>query len=102
MDTVDIDAAGLTIIMLLCAMLKHKKQRTRRFKVRPINRARRARGTFHYYKKMKMWDPQQFFKFTRMTVPIFEELLQKVKPHIQRAPRKDGVNAEERLVLTLQ
>lgn len=78
------------------------RQRRRRFKVRPINRARRTFGNFNYYRKMKSWDDEQFFKYTRMTVPVLEKLLNKVKTKISKQYRSDGITPEERLVITLQ
>nr|CAH7749890.1 unnamed protein product [Callosobruchus chinensis] len=78
------------------------RRRTRRFKTRPINRTRRATGNYSYYQKMKSWDPEQFFKYTRMTIPVFENLLKKIKPRIRKQYRSDSITAEERLVITLQ
>lgn len=60
------------------------------------------KGNFQYYKKMKSLDAEQFFKASRMTIPLFDELLEKVKPRISRQPRLDGICAEERLFVTLQ
>lgn len=91
--------------LILCsyaAYLVTNRRRQRRFKVRPINRARRTSGNFNYYKKMKSWDPEQFFKYTRMTVPVFEKLLTKVRAKIGKQFRSDGISPEQRLVVTLQ
>jgi hypothetical protein len=51
---------------------------------------------------MKSWDREQFFKYTRMTTHVFEMLLIKVKPIIEKNKRSDGISAEERLIITLQ
>nr|CAI5852868.1 unnamed protein product [Callosobruchus analis] len=51
---------------------------------------------------MKQWDTEQFFKYTRMTLPVFEKLLSKIAPQIQHQYRSDGISPEERLVITLQ
>lgn len=47
-------------------------------------------------------DEEQFFKYTRMTIPVFQELLSKLKPRIAKGKRSYGIDAEERLVLKLQ
>lgn len=90
------------LVLCLCAAQKLSCGRHRRYKIRPINRERRQFGNFQYYKKMKQWDSEQFFKFTRMTRPVFEMLLGKVKPIISKQKRSDGISAEERLIITLQ
>nr|CAI5859287.1 unnamed protein product [Callosobruchus analis] len=51
---------------------------------------------------MKSWDTQQFFKYTRMNVQVFEKLLVKIKESIAKQTRSDGISAEERLIITLQ
>nr|CAH7748459.1 unnamed protein product [Callosobruchus chinensis] len=37
-----------------------------------------------------------------MTIPVFENLLKKIKPRIRKQYRSDSITAEERLVITLQ
>lgn len=103
MDDIIMYAGGAfaLIILALAAKLKKKRQK-RRFKIRPINRSRRLKGGFNYYKNMKALDADQFFKFTRMNVPVFQQLLKIVKPRIAKNERSDGISAEERLVITLQ
>jgi uncharacterized Fe-S cluster-containing radical SAM superfamily protein len=93
----------LSLALLLCAVIiKLKQKGHRRYKVRPINRERRKLGNFQCYIKMKSWDREQFFKYTRMTTHVFEMLLKKVKPIIEKNKRSDGISAEERLIITLQ
>lgn len=95
--------AALAGVLCLYALVKLKnKKQNRRFKVRPLNRARRQKGGFQYFKKMKACDSEQFFKYTRMTVPIFNKLLDKISQKISKQKRSDGISAEERLVITLQ
>lgn len=103
MDFVDLIALfGLNIIIYAALKLK-RKRRQRRYKIRPINRGRSTRDAgLGYYKKMKTWDLPQFFKYTRMTVPVFEKLLSKIKSQITKQKRQDGIVAEERLIITLQ
>nr|CAI5830753.1 unnamed protein product [Callosobruchus analis] len=58
---------------------------------RPINRDRRRTGNYSYYLKMKQWDTEQFFKYTRMTIPVFEKLILKIAPKIQHQYRSDDI-----------
>ncbi|VEN34117.1 unnamed protein product [Callosobruchus maculatus] len=89
--------------VLLCGYAAYlAKGRARRFKRRPINRDKRRTGHYSYYLKMEQWDTDQFFKYTRMTIPVFEKLLSKIRSKIQRQYRSDGISPEERLVITLQ
>jgi uncharacterized Fe-S cluster-containing radical SAM superfamily protein len=48
---------------------------------------------------MKSWDREQFFKYTRMTIHVFQMVLKTVKPIIEKNKRSDGVSAEERLII---
>lgn len=88
--------------LLMCILVGLNVKRQRRFKIRPINRARNSKSNFQYYRKMKTWDQEQFFKFTRMTIPVFQKLLNKVTLRLSKQIRSDGISGEHRLVLTLQ
>lgn len=96
--------------LLLCAVVLEKcrqnrriiVRRPRRYKTRPINRNRKVENVYNYFLKMKTADPDQFFKYTRMTVPVFNELLGLVKNRISKRRIKDGISEEERLAITLQ
>lgn len=92
---------GLTLCSYMLT-LQDKKKRHRRFKVRPINKARKQSGGYQYYKKMRTWDEEQYFKYTRMNKSSFNKLLSFTKPHITKQYRSDGISAEERLIITLQ
>nr|CAI5864399.1 unnamed protein product [Callosobruchus analis] len=84
--------------VLVCGYAAYlAKERARRFE-----RDRRRTGNYSYYLKMKHWDTDQFFKYTRMTTPVFEKLLSKITPKIQHQFRSGGIFPEERLVITLQ
>ncbi|CAH1372814.1 unnamed protein product [Tenebrio molitor] len=83
-----------TFGLLLCSYVTLKtNRRRRRYKTRPINRQRRTQGSYNYFLKMKAADPEQFFKYTRMTVPVFEHLLSLVSQKISRGKRSDGICA---------
>ncbi|KAL1489235.1 hypothetical protein ABEB36_014168 [Hypothenemus hampei] len=93
----------LGALLCVAAALKNRKKRNkRRFKVRPMNRRRKILGGYQYYKNIKSWDSQQFFKYTRLNKAAFQKLLNFIRPEIKIQPRSDGILPEERLVITLQ
>lgn len=96
-----IAALGLTICAYLALKMKKRRQ-TRRFKIRPTNRQRSDKESLHYHTKIKSLDSEEFFKLTRMTLPVFEKLHLKVAPAIKKQRRTDGISSEDRLVITLQ
>lgn len=105
-STEEIELLGfIGILMCAAAVLKLSKKRrpsTRRFKTRPINRARISKSQYDYFKKMTTWDEEQFFKYTRMTIAAFNKLLNLIRPFISKERRRDGIFPEQRLVITLQ
>lgn len=105
MDEID-DTVDMLLMLHLINMYKKYKSkkkfsRPRRWGVRPQNKERRQLG--HFYKLiqiMKNKDPGQFYKYTRMTIPIFSKLLSLVSPYLE----KDSVTAlcpAHRLLITL-
>ena len=84
----------LTMLLIACAAVKLQKRR-RRCKTRPLNRSRKISSNYQYYQKMKSWNAEHFFKYTRMSLPAFEKLLEMIRPKIQKQPRSDGISAEE-------
>jgi hypothetical protein len=118
MDSI-IDNSGAllahSILMLSAAwiLLKKKKidsaeqakSRPRRWGVRPTNMRREDFGMFdNTFQVMRKQDPDEFFRFTRMTVPLFDELCSLIKddPRMKRAYRsRCPVSVEERLAITL-
>ncbi|KAI4456199.1 hypothetical protein MML48_8g00008264 [Holotrichia oblita] len=46
-------------------------------------------------------DFKQFFKYTRMTLDVFEELLKLVKENLQKTPSKKPLSPAHRLLITL-
>lgn len=94
-------AAGL--LLLTTVLVIRSRKRNRRFKTRPIYRDRKRKGFFAAtFLPMKRLDHEQFFKYTRMTVPLFDNLLRLVSPHIKRRNISDGVSPEQKLEITLQ
>lgn len=105
MEEIDDTVEMFLMLHLLYIYKKYKIQkkfsRPRRWGVRPQNKERTQLG--HFYKLiqiMKNKDPDQFYKYTRMTIPVFNKLLRLVSPYLE----KDSVTAlcpAHRLLITL-
>ncbi|KAL1488582.1 hypothetical protein ABEB36_015045 [Hypothenemus hampei] len=82
---------------------KQKKRRKRRYKVKPINRQRKLYGQYEkLFKNMKENDPEQFFKYTRLSSEQFDFLLALIDPHIKKNKSKNPLSPSHRLSITLQ
>ncbi|KAJ8910741.1 hypothetical protein NQ315_010992, partial [Exocentrus adspersus] len=75
-------------------------RRKRTVKTRPINKRRNTHGFFKaYFLPMKEGDAEQFFKYTRMSVPTFNKLLKLVTPYLLERKLPDTIrflDSEER------
>lgn len=77
------------------------RRRRRRVWVRAINTRRRQQGAFHNLFQEIKTDPQMFHKYTRMTLPTFQHLMDIVNPSLmKRSPR--ALEPEQRVALTLR
>ncbi|KAK3916620.1 Protein ANTAGONIST OF LIKE HETEROCHROMATIN PROTEIN 1 [Frankliniella fusca] len=78
-------------------------RRQRRWVVRPTFQMRSQWGA--WYTKipfMKEHDEELFFNFLRVTPAVFDELLAKVRPHLERRNIPSRIEPGERLALTLR
>ncbi|KAK3910077.1 Protein ALP1-like [Frankliniella fusca] len=79
------------------------RRRIRRWHVRPIFRDRKLYGAwFTLIPIMRQSDPEEFYRFLRMTPACFDWLLNKVQPYIQKKSNRVSVSAGERLAVTLR
>ncbi|XP_031356255.1 protein ALP1-like isoform X1 [Photinus pyralis] len=98
------ELAALTTLLLLkrIKITNKKKRRQRRWKVRYINRDRQTKGFYiSTFLPMKIRDPSQFFKYTRMDVSTFTLLLNRLRRIVQVRKMNKPISVEERLVVTL-
>lgn len=94
---------AVLLLSLTTAVNALRKVRIRRFKTRPMNRNRNKEGvyvTVFSGMKNKEVDENQFFKYTRMTMKLFEYLLQ-VRSFLQK-DGKTKLSSEHRLLITIQ
>lgn len=96
--------AGLLIMTMGLIVLRRKRSLrwlNRQWWVRPINHRSPHQGDFcHLLQEIKE-APQMFFRYTRMTVSIFKNLLEKVRPLLIKKSHRALV-PEERLAITLR
>lgn len=86
------------------AQCRPRQQRARRrYAVRPLNRARRQQGHFsNLVAYVKENDPEQFFKYTRMTSMQYDHLLELVERQLRKRPTKFTLSPSQQLAMTLQ
>lgn len=78
-----------------------RRRRRRRVWVRPINTRRRQQGAFYNLFQEIKRDQQMFYKYTRMTLPTFQNLMDIVNSSLmKRNPR--ALEPEQRVALTLR
>ncbi|KAJ8929451.1 hypothetical protein NQ314_017862 [Rhamnusium bicolor] len=81
---------------------KNKRWRSRRWWVRPIMARREEHGDFATLFQELKEDPVLFFRYTRMNVSTFYELLHLISPHITKRSARPSISAEQRLAITLR
>ena len=94
-------AAGLG----LYKMWKKRKAKTwinRRWWVRPINARRDEFGDFTTLFTELKQDADLFFRYTRIDVNTFYELLQMVEPYLRKRSVRKPIGPEQRLAITLR
>lgn len=78
-------------------------RRRRRWHVRPIFRDREIFGAwFSLIPTMRELDPEEYYRFLRMTPACFDWLLERVQPYIQKKSRRLCISPGERLAVTLR
>ncbi|KAJ8964848.1 hypothetical protein NQ314_004566 [Rhamnusium bicolor] len=106
MDNDETDAyllATSVLLLLGAALIRTNNRTSRRWKTRTIYRDRKQSGFYTVtFLKMKSDDPEQFFKYTRMTTMVFDYLLSKLKNKLKRRRISDQICPEEKLAITLQ
>lgn len=86
-------------------LLKRRNQNKRRWWVKPHNTqiSRYSFGTHHkIFKYFKINDHEEFYQFTRMSVPQFDILHNLIEPKIRQRSNREPLSAEIRLVITLR
>ncbi len=83
--------------------LGEEGRRERRWEVRPINTRREEQGEFVLVREMRRIDPEQHFKYFRMSANRFYYLVRRISTFIHHEPTtSDHESLKERLAVTLQ
>lgn len=97
----EMDDFHLLIALVNMGALLVERRRRRRVWVRAINTRRRQQGAFYNLFQEIKTDQQMFHKYTRMTLPTFQHLMDIVNPSLmKRSPR--ALEPEQRVTLTLR
>lgn len=82
-------------------MEKKEKILKRRYWVRQLLLQRKQNDHYTLFQFIKNNDDEQFFKFTRMTVPQFERLLELVQEPLLKRSIREPLSPKHRLCITL-
>ena len=79
------------------------QKRSKKWYIRPIFMDRKLYGAWYsLIPIMREFDPEEHFRFFRMTADCFDELLEKVAPFITPKSNRGNISAGERLAVTLR
>ncbi|KYN26715.1 Putative nuclease HARBI1 [Trachymyrmex cornetzi] len=106
------DAEQRQLFLLLCSgllcyaklSLLRKKTRKRRWWIRSLNNYEKHRNVgFHMnlFKEIRQTDHEQFFMYTRMWPHMFNELLTRVRPFLEKSGPRRPHSVQLKLALTL-
>lgn len=98
-EDVTITSAVLSVCFMAIRHLKKKKKR--RFFMRPDNINRHIFGFYATAAKVLKNNPEEFFKYTRMTIPIYESLMMLMKEQLERRVTTYTIPPDARMMITL-
>jgi hypothetical protein len=100
-ELLELTALCMMLFLIIRRRQRPDRWRNRRWWVRPINRNRLTLGDRdNLFQELKD-DATMFFRYTRMDVPTFSELLNMVQPYLIKShPR--ALSPESRLAITLR
>ncbi|KYQ49258.1 hypothetical protein ALC60_11670 [Trachymyrmex zeteki] len=105
MDTnEDILTKGIAILIIGMYILKRRKSFrwfNRKYWMRPINMRRLDQGDFYHLLQEMKNDSEMFFRYTRMSLCVFNQLLEMIRPFLTKRSHR-ALTPEHRLALTLQ
>ncbi|XP_018399373.1 PREDICTED: uncharacterized protein LOC108777074 [Cyphomyrmex costatus] len=81
---------------------KHKRWKNRRWWVRPINLQRDNFDDFTVLVKELKKDNDLFFRYTRMSLAVYNNLLKKISPLLMKTSLRKPLIPEQRLLITLR
>ncbi|KYN29021.1 hypothetical protein ALC57_01559 [Trachymyrmex cornetzi] len=98
--------ACITLQIGISSMLrkkrKHKRWRNRRWWVRPINLQRDILDDYSVLVKELKKDKNLFFRYTRMSLEVHNNLLKKISPALMKTSLRKPLTPEQCLLITLR
>lgn len=105
MDSVDDLELFMMVFVIVVAyveLTKDTRINRRRWWVREVNLDRQVNGYFETcFKNIKAKDPEDFFKHTRMTTQVYDQLFSILQEKLTKCSPREPIRAECRLALTL-
>lgn len=96
-------AAAAILILGAAHIAGSTIRKTRRWKTRPLYATRFKNGFYRStFLQMKANDPDQFFKYTRMSVEVFDLFCNQLKNTLLKRRISDHICPEEKIAITLQ
>jgi len=92
---------GGLIILQKNKKQKHKLWKNRRWWVRPMNLLRDDLHFSTFVEELKN-DADLFFRYTRMTLEIYNNLLEKLSPFLVKTSFRKPLTPEQRFLITLR
>lgn len=80
----------------------HKRWANRRWWVHPINIRCNTLGYYYTLVQELKNHPDKFFDYTRMSLEVFNKLLNKVTPFLEKTSNQEAISPEHRLIITLR
>ena len=94
------------VVQLIILLRRQRcfRRKPRRFWVHPLNAVRLDVGQYHTIIDDLRDDKEKFFQYFRMSHESFQELLDMLRPHIQKADTnmRRCISTEERLAIILR
>jgi len=89
---------------IIIALLIHRRKKQRNVWVHPLLQSRYLEGAFFVLFQQLKEDETKFFNYFRMSVSSFYELLQRVRPELQRQDTnmRNCIQPEQMLAVTLR
>lgn len=100
-DLLELFIMWLMLFVMIRRRRRSDRWRNRRWYVRPINQNRRLQGDYYHLLQELKEDESMFFRYLRMDLETFTELLELIHPHLARVHSR-ALNSELRLALTLR
>lgn len=91
------------ILVILMRIIKRRMKRTnRRWWMHPINAHRNILGFFYTSFQELKNHPDKFFDYTRMSLEVFNKLLIKIAPSLEKNSRRESLSPEHRLAIEVR